>query len=46
MIANGIERLKNFIDDAWEEQPGKMPAINPATDNFDKLSAAKRSAAA
>jgi acyl-CoA reductase-like NAD-dependent aldehyde dehydrogenase len=31
MTANGIERLKNFIDGAWEEQPDKMPAINPAT---------------
>jgi acyl-CoA reductase-like NAD-dependent aldehyde dehydrogenase len=31
MTANGIERLKNFIDGAWEEQPDKMAAINPAT---------------
>jgi acyl-CoA reductase-like NAD-dependent aldehyde dehydrogenase len=31
MTANGIERLKNFIDGAWEGQPDKMPAINPAT---------------
>ena len=46
MTANTIESFQNFIDGAWEEQPDKMPAINPATDNFDKLSAAKRSAAA
>ena len=31
MTANTIETLQNFIDGAWEEQPDKMPAINPAT---------------
>jgi acyl-CoA reductase-like NAD-dependent aldehyde dehydrogenase len=31
MTANGIERLKNFIDGAWEDGADKMPAINPAT---------------
>jgi acyl-CoA reductase-like NAD-dependent aldehyde dehydrogenase len=31
MTANAIERLKNFIDGAWEDEPDRMPAINPAT---------------
>src|SRR6202140_5979966 len=31
MTANAIERLKNFIDGAWEDEPERMPAINPAT---------------
>ncbi len=31
MIAGTIESFQNFIDGAWEEQPDKMPAINPAT---------------
>src|SRR5260221_1160743 len=31
MPANAIERLKNFIDGAWEDEPDRMPAINPAT---------------
>ena len=30
MTANTIESFQNFIDGAWEEQPEKMPAINPA----------------
>jgi succinate-semialdehyde dehydrogenase/glutarate-semialdehyde dehydrogenase len=31
MTANAIERLKNFINGAWEDEPDRMPAINPAT---------------
>ncbi len=31
MSTQGIEALTNFIDGAWEEQPERMPAINPAT---------------
>src|SRR3984893_4018836 len=30
MTANAIERLKNFIDGAWEDEPDRMTAINPA----------------